>query len=184
MNINGNIANKNPDENEETYALATCYIEFKETDFALAVKRCDKELTEVFMAEAYACWCSQDAEECILSGYNTDAICQACYGDFITAWVREKGIPCNEDIGLISLDGHCVDGPPMDEDGFQRDISEWRDEHVTYYWFRIKELEEYLISQNTSLSEFLEYWNRDDVDCDILQNLEYIFKFTERAQCV
>lgn len=175
MATNDNLFIKT-EENE--YALAICYIEFKDTFFGLAVKKCDKDLAETIMQEAYDCWCTQDVNSCILPNYDADAICQTCYGDFITQWVREKGIPCNEDIDLIPLDGYCMDEPPIETDTC--DVSDWRDQHANYYWFRKEELIEHLNSLKTSLDEYLKHYTRDDVDCDILQNLEYVFKLTEK----
>lgn len=178
MNIDKNIAKETSPVHAESYTLATCYIEFKETDFALAVKRCDKELAEIIMAEAYACWSSQEEEECILPGYDTNAICQACYGEFIVAWVREKGILCDEDLGLISFAGHCTDEPPEDID--KVDVSDWRDERVTYYWFKKDALDMYFSSLDTTLEKYKKTSTYDDVDCDLLQELEYVLKFTEK----
>lgn len=163
---------------KDFFALAICYIEFKDTDFAVVVRRKDKELAEVFMAEAYGCWCSQDTEKCILPDYDADAICQICYGDFIKAWLRKKDIPCDEDLDFISFDGYCTDDPPADVD--EIDASDWRDERVTYYWFKKDALELYCKSINTTLEEYIKYYSNDDVDCDLLQELEYVLKFTEK----
>lgn len=159
------------------FSLATCYIEFKDTDFAIAVYRCDKEIAEIFMAEAYACWCTQDVDACILPGYDEQSICQSCYGDFIRAWIREKGIDCDEDLGLVPLPGYCVDTPDEVDD---IDISDWRDEHVTYYWFLRTDIEAYCKETEFDYGKYVQSCSKDDVECDLLQQFEHVFKFTEK----
>lgn len=161
----------------EPYSLATCYIEFKESDFAIAVNRRDKETAEIYMKEAYACWCSQDVKSCILPDYDEQSICQSCYGDFIRAWVREKGVCCDEDLGLIPLPGYCVDTPDDFED---IDISDWRDERVTYYWFLKKDIEDYCKVTEFDFKKYIQMCSKDDVDCDLLPQFEYVFKFNEK----
>ena len=95
----------------ENYSLASCYIPFRDIDFFVAVRPEEKALAEVLMSKAYDCWAAEDAEQCIIPCYDENAICQTPYGDFIIEWLREKGIPCNEEIGLIALDSNYMEEP-------------------------------------------------------------------------
>lgn len=157
------------------YTLAICEIGFKNTEYAVVVKKEDKELAEAEMALAYDCWSSEDEEQCIIPGYDTDVIGQACYGDFIIEWLRKRGISCNEDIGFVMLDTYCHDEPPAD---CEEDACDWRDVRITMYWFEKSLLVDYLKTLNTTVEEYLHTYTYDDVDCGILQEVPYAFKLT------
>ena len=160
---------------EPLYALAICDIEFKNTEFAVVVNACNKVRAESEMKAAYECWSSECAEECIIPGYDTDSITQACYGDFIIEWLNVKCIPCDEAVGVVWLDTYCHEEPPADYAG---DPSYWLDNHITTYWFKKSELDIYLKTLGTTTEDYLHSYTYDDVECDVLQNVPFLFQKT------
>ena len=86
----------------------------------------------------------------------------------------------------MGADQNLVKKPKKDENDFDDDeiedidISDWRDERVTYYWFLRTDIENYCKKTAFDYDKYIQSCSKDDVDCDLLQQFEYAFKFTEK----
>lgn len=155
---------------------AFCEIVYKNAAYYVMVAKEDKEKAEKLMEQAYDCWVSQDIAECPdKMGYTEDTLSCVPYGDFIEEWLKYHKIKFNDTVGYIPLSTYCHEEPAEDEE--YEDINEWKDERFTTYFFEKKELQKYF-KYTVQLKEFLRNHTYDDVECDILGNVPFVFRYT------